>query len=88
MMAGPGAIATTLLLTGNAADATRLAIVIAIILLVCLLCMLSFTFAGLISQSLGRTGNAVLSRLLGILLAAYAVQFVLNGITAVRTGLS
>lgn len=56
MMAGPRAIATTLLLTGNAADAARLAIVIAIILLVCLLCMLSFTFAGLISRSLGRTG--------------------------------
>lgn len=88
LMAGPGAIATTLLLTGNAADATRLAIIIAIILLVCLLCMLSFTFAGLIARSLGRTGNAVLSRLLGILLAAYSVQFVLNGIAAVRAGLA
>jgi multiple antibiotic resistance protein len=87
LMAGPGAIATTLLLTGNAADATRLAVVIAIILLVCLLCMVSFTFASLIARSLGRTGNAVLSRLLGILLAAYSVQFVLNGIAAVRTGL-
>lgn len=88
LMAGPGAIATTLLLTGNAADTAKLAIVIAIILLVCLLCTLSFTFAGLISRSLGRTGNAVLSRLLGILLAAYSVQFVLNGISAVRTSLS
>lgn len=87
LMAGPGAIATTLLLTGNATDATRLAVVIAIILLVCLLCMASFTFASLIARSLGRTGNAVLSRLLGILLAAYSVQFVLNGIAAVRTGL-
>lgn len=88
LMAGPGAIATTLLLTGSAADATRLAVVIAIILLVCLLCMVSFTFAGLIARSLGRTGNAVLSRLLGILLAAYSVQFVLNGIAAFRTGLA
>lgn len=88
LMAGPGAIATTLLLTGSAADATRLAVVIAITLLVCLLCMVSFTFAGLIARSLGRTGNAVLSRLLGILLAAYSVQFVLNGIAAFRTGLA
>jgi multiple antibiotic resistance protein len=87
LMAGPGAIATTLLLTGNAADGARLAIVIVTILLVCLLCTLSFTFAGLIARSLGRTGNAVLSRLLGILLAAYSVQFVLNGIAAVRAGL-
>jgi multiple antibiotic resistance protein len=34
---------------------------------------------------MGRTGNAVLSRLLGILLAAYSVQFVLDGVAAVRT---
>lgn len=88
LMAGPGAIATTLLLAGNAGTVQRLSIIIAIILLVSLLCMLSFTFAGLIARSLGRTGNAVLSRLLGILLAAYSVQFVLNGIAAVRASLS
>ena len=88
LMAGPGAIATTLLLAGNAGTVQRLGVVIAIILLVCLLCMLSFTFASLIARSLGRTGNAVLSRLLGILLAAYSVQFVLNGIMAVRASLS
>lgn len=88
MMAGPGAIATTLLLSGNAADASRLAIIIAIILLVCLICGLCFVSANLIARTLGRTGNAVLSRLLGILLAAYSVQFVINGIAAVRASLS
>ncbi|MES1147594.1 MAG: MarC family protein, partial [Bradyrhizobium guangdongense] len=60
MMAGPGAIATTLLLSGNAADASRLAIIIAIILLVCLICGLCFVSANLIARTLGRTGNAVL----------------------------
>jgi multiple antibiotic resistance protein len=88
LMAGPGAIATTLLLSGNAADASRLAIIIAIILLVCLICGLCFVSANLIARTLGRTGNAVLSRLLGILLAAYSVQFVINGIAAVRASLS
>lgn len=88
MMAGPGAIATTLLLSGNAGNAGRLAINIAIILLVCLLCMICFAASTLIARTLGRTGNAVLSRLLGILLAAYSVQFVLNGIAAVRASLS
>lgn len=33
-------------------------------------------------------GNAVLSRVLGMLLAAYSVQFVINGIAAVRASLS
>jgi multiple antibiotic resistance protein len=88
MMAGPGAIATTLLLSGDAGNAGRLAINIAIILLVCLLCMICFAASTLIARTLGRTGNAVLSRLLGILLAAYSVQFVLNGIAAVRANLS
>ena len=88
MMAGPGAIATTLLLSGDAGNVGRLAINIAIILLVCLLCMICFAASTLIARTLGRTGNAVLSRLLGILLAAYSVQFVLNGIAAVRASLS
>lgn len=44
--------------------------------------MLCFVSASLIARTLGRTGNAVLSRVLGML--AYSVQFVINGIAAVR----
>jgi multiple antibiotic resistance protein len=84
LMAGPGAIATTLLLSNATGAMPRLIIVIVTILLVCLLCMLCFRLAALIARTLGGTGNAVLSRLLGILLAAYSVQFVLDGIGAVR----
>ncbi|CUU16701.1 MULTISPECIES: MarC family protein [unclassified Bradyrhizobium] len=80
MMAGPGAIATTLLLTGNAGYGAKLAIIIAVVVS----CMLCFVSASLIAHTLGRTGNAVLSRVLGMLLAAYSVQFVINGIAAVR----
>jgi hypothetical protein len=79
-MAGPGAIATTLLLSNAAGATPRLIIVIVTILLVCLLCMLCFTLSSLIARTLGRTGNAVFSRLLGMLLAAYSVQFVLDGL--------
>ena len=85
MMASPGAIATTLLLTGDAGYGARLAIIILVVVFVCLLCFVS---AGLIARTLGRTGNAVLSRVLGMLLAAYFVQFAINGIAAVRTSLS
>ena len=85
LTAGPGAITTTLLLSGAASAPLRSIVVIATILVVCLLCMACFKFSALIVRTLGRTGNAVLSRLLGILLAAYSVQFVLDGIAAVRT---
>ncbi len=84
LMAGPGAITTTLLLSGPAAAPPRLIMVIVTILLVCLVRMLCFRLSPLIVRTLGRTGNAVFSRLLGILLAAYWVQFVLDGIAAVR----
>ena len=68
MMAGPRALATTLLLTGDAGDGARLAIIIPVVVFVCLLCVVCFV--GLIARTLGRTGNAVLSRVLGMLLAA------------------
>jgi len=64
------------------------ALVIAVVVSVCLLCMLCFVSASLIARTLGRTGNAVLSRVLGMLLAAYSAQFVINGIAAVRASLS
>lgn len=49
---------------------------------------LCFVSASLIARTVRHTGNAVLSRVLGMLLAAYSVQFVINGIAAVRASLS
>ena len=66
----------------------RLAIIIAIVVAVCPVCMLCFVSAPLIARPLGRTGNEVLSRVLGMLLAAYSVQFVINGIAAVQASFS
>ena len=43
-------------------------------------CLVVFLLAGRIARLLGVTGNMVLSRLLGVLLAALAVQFVIDGV--------
>jgi hypothetical protein len=59
LMAGPGAIATTLLLSSAAAGVPRMIIVIIIILLVCFICMFCFKLSSLIARTLGRTGNAL-----------------------------
>jgi len=83
LMAGPGAITATVLLSGRAGgDMMRLAVLIVIIAAVMLACLFAFLAASGIERMLGKTGNTVLSRLLGVLLAAMAVQFVVDGVKA------
>jgi multiple antibiotic resistance protein len=53
---------------------------------VCAICFAVFLVARPISRILGITGNVVLSRLLGVLLAALAVQYVIDGIRAAMAG--
>jgi multiple antibiotic resistance protein len=87
LMAGPGAITATVLLAGRADGSTLLVgILLAVVVVVVLACLATFLLAGRISRLLGHTGNIVLSRLLGVLLAALAVQYVVDGIRAVVTG--
>ena len=87
LMAGPGAITATVLLAAQA-DARPLFLLalIAIIVVVIGLCLAVFFLASRIGPLLGTTPNVVLSRLLGVLLAALAVQFVIDGIRAVLSG--
>jgi multiple antibiotic resistance protein len=80
MIAGPGAITATLLLAGRTdGDLTLMAVLIAIVVAVAAICALTFLLATRVANLLGITGNVVLSRLLGVLLAALAVQFVIDG---------
>lgn len=87
LMAGPGAITATLLLAGRAGgNPLQLAALISVIAVVIAICWAVFYFAARIARLLGVTGNVVLSRLLGVLLAALAVQFVIDGVRAVWAG--
>ena len=84
LLAGPGAIAATVLLAGRTdRDPLLVALLIAVITLVAASCFITFLLAERISRFLGLTGNIVLSRLLGVLLAALAVQYVVDGARAV-----
>ncbi|MFN3483589.1 MAG: MarC family protein, partial [Rhabdaerophilum calidifontis] len=60
----------------------RLAALVGVIALVSLACLLVFLAAERLSKLLGITGNLVLTRLLGVILAALAVQFVIDGVRA------
>src|SRR5882724_5800426 len=83
LMAGPGAITATLLLAGQASGKPiSLAVLIAVVVVVCALCFFCFAAAEQIGKILGVTGNVVMSRLLGVILAALAVQYVIDGVRA------
>jgi multiple antibiotic resistance protein len=83
LMAGPGALTATILLAGRAeGDLLRLAVLMAVIAGVMLSCLVVVLAAGRIAGWLGVTGNVVLTRLLGVILAALAVQFVADGVRA------
>jgi multiple antibiotic resistance protein len=81
LLAGPGAITTVLLYTSEG-SAAKLAVFVAVLLAVLLLTLFSLLLAPRIMQLFGETGSDVLTRVLGVLLAALAVQFVLDGIGA------
>jgi multiple antibiotic resistance protein len=83
LMAGPGAITATILLAGRSdGQVVVVAMLIAIIAAVCAICLAVYLSAARIEKMIGLTGNVVLSRLLGVILAALAVQFVIDGAKA------
>jgi multiple antibiotic resistance protein len=84
LMAGPGAITATLLLAGRAdGEPTAVLMLLGMIVAVTAVCLAAFTAAGTIARLIGTMGNLVLSRLLGVVLAALAVQYVVDGVRAV-----
>lgn len=83
LIAGPGAIATMILLTGQTdGDLAGIATVMAVLATVILVTFVFFLAADLIEKLLGPVGINVVTRLLGMLLAALATQFVIDGLRA------
>lgn len=80
MIAGPGSIASVILLTGQRPGLEGLAMVLGVTAAVLLVVMIFFFASGLLERAMGKTGITVITRLLGMLLAALAVQFVLDGL--------
>src|SRR5437867_1504938 len=77
----PVGLTATLLLAGQAGgQPLLLATLLGVIIVAMALCLCVFLIANRIDRLLGVTGNVVASRLLGVLLAALAVQFVIDGV--------
>ena len=84
LTAGPGAMTSVVLLMGaaqgDAGSVARVLVQLALVLALTLVCLLS---AGRLMKVLGLTGVNVVTRVSGVLLAALAVQFVIDGLRAV-----
>ncbi|MBV8238288.1 MAG: MarC family protein [Sphingomonas sp.] len=82
MIAGPGSIASVMLLMARSDGLERSLIVLAAMWLNLLIALIALLAAGSLMRVLGPKIEAVVTRLLGVLLAALAVQFVIDGLQA------
>ncbi len=80
MIAGPGSIASVMLQVARADDWTERAIVLGALATVLLLTLAALLAAGPLMAFLGRRIETMITRLLGVVLAALAAQFVIDGI--------
>jgi multiple antibiotic resistance protein len=86
LLAGPGSLGAAILLTAEADGVlAKEAIVVVMLLVVMAMTLSLLLIAGRLHKLLGVTGQNVISRVVGILLAALAVQFIFDGVRA--TGL-
>jgi len=80
MLAGPGAISTVMVLALGAKSTAAMVTVYVSIVLTALITFLVLSAASMVERRLGQTGMRILTRLMGLVLAAIAVQFIIDGI--------
>lgn len=80
MIAGPGSIASIMLLMSKGHGVERTLVILAALATILALTLVALVLAGPIMKVLGDKIEAVITRVLGVLLAALAVQFVLDGL--------
>ena len=88
MIAGPGSIATAMLLTSRAEGVAETLIVLGAMLLVIALTLAALLAAGPLMRLIGAKIEAMITRMLGVILAALAAQFVVDGIRQSFPGLA
>ena len=83
LMAGPGAISATVLIASAQTEWIGLGYLIGLILVIVAICYVVFLASTGIDRFLGDMGRTLLSRLLGVILSALAIQFIADGVIAI-----
>jgi multiple antibiotic resistance protein len=85
MIAGPGSIASAMLLMSRGHGLAEDIVVLGALAVVLVLTLVALLLAGPLMRLVGHRMEAMVTRLLGVILAALAVQFVIDGIRASLT---
>jgi MarC family membrane protein len=88
LLSGPGAISTVLVLTSRSKNLQDDALLVGVVALIMLLCYVLFISAARIMGVLKESGLRLMTRLMGLILAALAVEFIISGIRAAFPPLS
>jgi multiple antibiotic resistance protein len=80
MLAGPGAISTVMVLSGQARTPARAAVIYASIVATLVISWIMLRVSDRVMSRFGQTGIRVVMRIMGLMLAAVAVQFIVTGI--------
>lgn len=88
LLAGPGAISTVIVYAHRGVSATHYVIGALEIILLSALIWLSFRLAPLVARRLGRTGINIITRIMGLIMAAIGIEFITNGLKELLPGLA
>jgi len=80
LLAGPGAISTVIIFSHSSFNPVHLALVLSSILIVSFLAWLALSIAGPISKRMSRTAINIVTRLMGLLIAAISIEFIIGGL--------
>ena len=83
IVCGPGAIATAILLTSDEPTATHMAITVGVILLIMALTLILMLSGRRVMAFFGEDGAIVLMRIMGLIIMAIAVEFLIAGLTPI-----
>jgi MarC family membrane protein len=88
MLAGPGSISTVMALMAQSATWQHSATIIVVVALTAIISYWTLAGADRVGRRMGNTGIHILTRFMGLLLMAIAVQFILSGLTAAGFGVA
>lgn len=80
LISGPGALTTALLMASTTTDKMQMLLMVGIIIVIMLLTLATLLVAPRVMKVFGETGTNVISRLFGLVLAALAVQYIIDGV--------